>query len=74
MATTGQIIHERNQPATRETQCVTLSGIDLADPGQSRIPTGRLVIYAHDLQRVIAKVGNSITAVCKKTNLKKRFR
>jgi hypothetical protein len=39
--------------------------IDLADPSQSRTLRRRLGISAGDLQRVVAKVGNSIAAVCK---------
>jgi hypothetical protein len=39
--------------------------IDLADPSQIRILRRRLGISADDLQRVVAKVGNSIAAVCK---------
>jgi Protein of unknown function (DUF3606) len=39
--------------------------IDLADPSQIRILRRRLGISADDLQRVVEKVGNSITAVCK---------
>jgi hypothetical protein len=39
--------------------------IDLADPSQIRILRRRLGISAGDLQRVVAKVGNSIAAVCK---------
>jgi hypothetical protein len=39
--------------------------IDLADPSQIRTLRRRLGITADDLQRVVAKVGNSIAAVCK---------
>jgi hypothetical protein len=39
--------------------------IDLADPSQSRIMRRRLGISAGDLQRIVAKVGNSIAAICK---------
>ena len=39
--------------------------IDLADPSQIRILKRRLGVSADDLQRVVAKVGNSIAAVCK---------
>ena len=39
--------------------------IDLADPSQIRIMRRRLGISADDLQRVVEKVGNSISAVCK---------
>jgi hypothetical protein len=39
--------------------------IDLADPSQIRILRRRLGISADGLQRVVAKVGNSIAAVCK---------
>jgi len=38
---------------------------DLADPSQLRILRRRLGICADDLQRVVAKVGNSIAAVRK---------
>jgi hypothetical protein len=43
----------------------TRNKIDLADPSQTRIQKRRLGISAGELQRVVAKVGNSITAVCK---------
>ena len=39
--------------------------IDLADPSQIRILRRRLGISADDLLHVVAKVGNSIAAVCK---------
>ena len=39
--------------------------IDLADPSQIRILRRRLGISADDLQRVVAKVGNSIATICK---------
>jgi Protein of unknown function (DUF3606) len=39
--------------------------IDLADPSQIRILRRRLGISADDLLQVVAKVGNSIAAVCK---------
>ena len=45
--------------------------IDLADPSQIRILRRRLGISADDLQRVVAKVGNSIAAVCKEIEPKK---
>jgi hypothetical protein len=45
--------------------------IDLADPSQIRILRRRLGISAGDLQRVVAKVGNSIAAVCKEIEPKK---
>jgi hypothetical protein len=48
--------------------------IDLADPSQIRILTRRLGISAHDLQRVVAKVANSITAVCKEIEPQKTLR
>ena len=48
--------------------------IDLADSSQIRILRRRLGISADDLQRVVEKVGNSIAAVCKEIDLKKRFR
>jgi hypothetical protein len=43
----------------------TRNKIDLADHSQIRILKRRLGISADELQRVVAKVGNSITAVCK---------
>jgi hypothetical protein len=48
--------------------------IDLADPSQIRILRRRLGTSADDLQRVVAKVGNSIAAVCKEIEPQKRFR
>jgi hypothetical protein len=45
--------------------------IDLADPSQIRILRRRLCISADDLQRVVAKVGNSIAAVCKEIESQK---
>ena len=39
--------------------------IDQNDASQVRILRRRLGISADDLQRVVEKVGNSITAVCK---------
>jgi Protein of unknown function (DUF3606) len=49
--------HVKPQPARNK--------IDLADPDQIRILRRRLGISADDLQRVVAKVGNSIAAICK---------
>jgi hypothetical protein len=48
--------------------------IDLADPSQIRILRRRLGISADDLQRVVAKVGNSMRRSARKSNLKNRFR
>jgi len=45
--------------------------IDLADSSQVRILRRRLGISADDLQRVVAKVGNSIAAVCKEVESQK---
>jgi hypothetical protein len=45
--------------------------IDLADSSQVRILRRRLGISADDLQRVVAKVGNSIAAVCKEVEPQK---
>jgi len=45
--------------------------IDLDDPAQSRVWTKRLGISAGDLQRMIGKVGNSISAVAKEIELQK---
>jgi hypothetical protein len=49
--------HAKSQPVRNK--------IDLADPSQIRVLRRRLGISADDLQRVVAKVGNSIAAVCK---------
>jgi Protein of unknown function (DUF3606) len=49
--------HAKPQPARNK--------IDLADPSQIRILRRQLGISADDLQRVVAKVGNLIAAVCK---------
>jgi Protein of unknown function (DUF3606) len=72
MAITEQIIDKRSYPASREMPGMrhvkpqpARNKIDLADPSQIRILRRRLGISADDLQRVVAKVGNSITAVCK---------
>ena len=43
--------------------------IDLADPTQIRAWTKRLGISADELQRMIAKVGNSIAAISKENEL-----
>jgi len=48
--------------------------IDLADPSQIRILRRRLGIFADDLQRAVAKVGNSIAAVCKEIEPQKAIR
>jgi hypothetical protein len=48
--------------------------IDLADPSQIRVLRRRLGIPADDLQRVVAKVGNSIAAVCKEIEPQKAIR
>ena len=45
--------------------------IDQNDASQVRILRRRLGISADDLQRVVEKVGNSITAVCKEIEPKK---
>jgi hypothetical protein len=47
--------------------------IDLADPSQIRILRRRLGISADDLQRVVAKVGNSIAAICKEIEPQKEI-
>ena len=49
--------HAKPQPISNK--------IDLADPSQIRILRRRLGISADDLLHVVAKVGNSIAAVCK---------
>jgi hypothetical protein len=45
--------------------------IDLADPRQVRLLKKRLGISVDDLQRLVGKVGNSITAVSKEAELAK---
>jgi hypothetical protein len=45
--------------------------IDLSDPGQVRAWKRRLGLSTNDLQRVIQKVGNSISAVTKEIELAK---
>jgi Protein of unknown function (DUF3606) len=45
--------------------------IDLSDPGQVRAWKRRLGLSTNDLQRVIEKVGNSITAVTKEIELER---
>jgi hypothetical protein len=45
--------------------------IDLADDSQIRILRRRLGVSSDDLHRVVAKVGNSITAVTKEIELQK---
>jgi hypothetical protein len=49
----------------------TRNKIDLADPTQIRVWTRRLGITADDLQRVVRKVGNSITSINKEIRLRK---
>lgn len=44
--------------------------IDLADPSQTRSLIKRLGISAGELERIVAKVGNSITAVTKEIQRK----
>ena len=55
--------HAKPQPARNK--------IDSADPSQIRILRRRLGISADDLQRVVAKVGNSIATICKEIELQK---
>jgi hypothetical protein len=45
--------------------------IDLSDPGQVRAWKRRLGLSTNDLQRVIQKVGNSISAVTKEIELER---
>jgi hypothetical protein len=45
--------------------------IDLSDPAQLRTWSKRLGITADNLQRMVGKVGNSITAVSKEIELRK---
>jgi Protein of unknown function (DUF3606) len=72
MATTNGTNHPRTQLACIKGDTVrhakpqpVRNKIDLADPSQIRILRRRLGISADDLQRVVAKVGNSIAAVYK---------
>jgi hypothetical protein len=53
-----------NRPLNRNT-------IDLSDVGQVRAWKRRLGLSTNDLQRVIEKVGNSITAVTKEIELER---
>jgi hypothetical protein len=45
--------------------------IDLTDPNQVRTWKRRLGVSAEDLQRIVEKVGDSISAVTKEIELKK---
>ena len=45
--------------------------IDLSDPGQVRAWKKRLGLSTSDLQRIVEKVGNSISAVTKEIELEK---
>jgi uncharacterized protein YjcR len=45
--------------------------IDLTDPNQVRSWKRRLGVSAEDLQRIVEKVGDSISAVTKEIELKK---
>jgi hypothetical protein len=49
----------------------TRNKIDVADASQIRILKRRLGISSDDLHRVVAKVGNSITAVTKEIECQK---
>jgi hypothetical protein len=45
--------------------------IDLSDPSQVRVMKRRLGLSISDLQRVVKKVGNSISAVTKEIELER---
>ena len=45
--------------------------IDLSDPGQVRAWKRRLGLSTSDLQRIVEKVGNSISAVTKEVELER---
>ena len=45
--------------------------IDLSDPGQVRAWKRRLGLSTSDLQRIVEKVGNSISAVTKEIELER---
>jgi hypothetical protein len=45
--------------------------IDLSDPGQVRAWKRRLGLSTSDLQRIVEKVGNSISAVIKEIELER---
>ena len=45
--------------------------IDLSDPSQVRVMKRRLGLSTGDLQRVVEKVGNSISAVTKEIELER---
>jgi len=45
--------------------------IDLSDPGQVRAWKRRLGLSTSDLQRVVQKVGNSVSAVTKELELQR---
>jgi hypothetical protein len=51
----------------------TRNKIDVADASQIRILKRRLGVSSDDLQRVVAKVGNSIAAVTKEIECQKPF-
>lgn len=55
----------------RSRQLTTRNRIDLADAGQTRSLQRRLGISHDDLHRLVAKVGNSISAVAKEVELAK---
>lgn len=55
----------------RSRQLTTRNRIDLADAGQTRSLQRRLGISHDDLHRLVAKVGNSISAVVKEVELAK---
>jgi hypothetical protein len=58
--------HPRETPGMRHAKSQPVRNkIDLADPNQIRVLRRRLGISADNLQRVVAKVGNSIAVVCK---------
>ncbi len=53
----------------RSRQLTTRNRIDLNDAGQTRSVRRRLGISDDDLHRLVAKVGNSISAVAKEVEL-----
>ena len=53
----------------RSRQLTTRNRIDLKDAGQTRCVRRRLGISDDDLHRLVAKVGNSISAVAKEVEL-----
>jgi hypothetical protein len=48
--------------------------VDLADPRQTKTLRRRLGLSDRDLQRIVAKVGNSIASISKEVELEKAVR